>query len=336
MPANWPFRPPARLNRDRRGLPAFWSDGSSCAVGCRPDGAHRGWPIKPFHRQHALRAGLNELRPSTFHVGVDIQTPDSKKVYALQSGRAHVIESSGAEERVQVGSYIYWHVNLRVREGQSVRAFRTLVGTVKKGFGHLHLSEVRGGRYLNPLRPGGRVLSPWREVAAPVLDEPRFLSDGRILIEAFDPQTFRIRTRHNTPVLGLAALAYRVLDRRGRPVTGLYWALRGTQNLDWSLHSRVYSSRTRPPYFWCWIRHPDCKPRWDYVLAGGLAPTIESLRLPGGRYQLAAYAWDWAGNASALRTGMDIGGGSARKAGARSAWRPAPVRPARVRPDDTG
>ena len=266
-PANWPFAVPHELRRGVHGLPAFWSDGSSCATGCRPGGAHFGWPLRPFHRQHPLRAGLNELRSSSFHHGIDIQAEDSSKVYAMQSGRAHVIESSGAEERVQVGSYIYWHVNLRVGEGRSVTAFHTVLGTVKKGFGHLHLSEVSGGRYLNPLRPHGKVLFPWREHEAPVIDRPRFLSDGRVLVRAYDPQTFRVRTTYNTPVLAPAALAYRVVDSNGHGVSRLYWALRGTQNYDWSVHSLVFASDTYAPDFWCWIRRPNCRPDWDYVLA---------------------------------------------------------------------
>jgi hypothetical protein len=247
------------------------------------------------------------------HVGIDIQAYDSRHVYALQSGRAHIIESSGAEERVQVGSYIYWHVNLSVREGQSVRAFSTVLGTVKKGFGHLHLSEVSGGRYLNPLRPGGRVLVPWRENEPPVLGRPRFLSGGRVLIQAFDPQTFRTFTTYNTPVLAPAAVGYRVLDRRGHGVTRLYWSLRGSQNLSWSVHSRIYASDTYAPWFWCWIRHPNCKPKWDYVLAGGLAPSLHGLGLRSGHYQLAAYAWDWAGNTSAIRAPFTLHSRSRRR-----------------------
>jgi hypothetical protein len=334
VPVNWPFTPPPELRRDVDGLPAFWSDGSRCAVGCRPHGAHFGWPLRPFHHQHPLRSGLNELRRSSLHHGIDIQSNDSVEVYPLQSGRAHIIESSGAEERVQVGSYIYWHVNLRVREGQYARAFGTVLGTTKKGFGHLHLSEVSGGRYLNPLRPGGRVLVPWREDDAPVLARPRFLSDGRVLIEAFDPQTFRVRTNYNTPVLAPAALAYRVVDRRGHGVTRLYWALRGTQNLDWSVHNLIYASDTYAPDFWCWVRRPNCRPGWDYVLAGGLAPSLRSLGLRRGRYQLAAYAWDWAGNASTIRAEFRVHGGAARRAERRAPTRT--PRPARVRRGDSG
>jgi hypothetical protein len=160
------------------------------------------------------------------------------------------------------------------------------------------------------------VLFPWRDREAPVLARPRFLSDGRVLLDAFDPQTVREFTTYNTPVLAPAALAYRVLDRHGHGVTRLYWALRGTQNYDWSAHNLVYASDTRPPYFWCWIRHPDCKPRWDYVLAGGFAPSLHALGLRSGKYILAAYAWDWAGNVSTIRASFYAHGGHAvRRAG---------------------
>jgi hypothetical protein len=333
-PANWPFAPPDSLRRGVHGLPAFWSDGSTCAIGCRPGGARSGWPLKPFHKRHPLRAGLNELRSSSFHHGIDIQCDDGQRVYAVQSGRAHIVESSGSEERVQVGSYVYWHVNLRVHEGQSVHAYRTVLGTTKSGFGHLHLSELGpGSRYLNPLRPGGRVLKPWSDGAPPVLARPRFLHDGRVLIEAFDPQTFTVRTTYRTPVLAPAAVAYRVLDREGHGVTRLHWALRGSQDLDWSVHGRVYASDTRAPDFWCWIRNPDCRPRWDYVLAGGLAPSLPELGLGSGRYRLAAYAWDWAGNVSTIRAGFWVNRRSTRRA-ERAATRRPPV--ARAQRADSG
>ena len=60
-------------------LPAFWADGAPCSVGCRPAGARAGWPLRPFHRQHPLRAGLNERRPANMHKGIDIQAQDGTR-----------------------------------------------------------------------------------------------------------------------------------------------------------------------------------------------------------------------------------------------------------------
>jgi hypothetical protein len=39
-----------------------------------------------------------------------------------------------------------------------------------------------------------------------------------------------------------------------------------------------------------------CVPRWNYRLAGGLAPP-----LPAGAASVTVYAWDWAGNVEARR-----------------------------------
>ena len=108
----------------------LFADGLRCSVACRPIGAISGWPLRPFHRQHALRAALNELRDQSLHKGLDIQARDGARVYAMQPGRAHIIQSVGADSRVQVGNFIYWHVIPRVREGALVRPFRLAVGEV--------------------------------------------------------------------------------------------------------------------------------------------------------------------------------------------------------------
>src|SRR5688500_7011890 len=74
-PANVvPFTPPRGLRRAARrdGLPAWFADGGFCSTGCRP-AARSGWPLRPFRRQHALRAGINELRAGSMHSGIDVQ-----------------------------------------------------------------------------------------------------------------------------------------------------------------------------------------------------------------------------------------------------------------------
>ena len=192
-----------------------------------PAGVRAGWPLQPFHEQHALRAGLDELRGSGFHVGLDIQARDSEPVYAIQSGRAHILQRRGVDERVRIGNYIYWHVVLRVHEGQWVPSYHKVVGIVIRYVRHLHLSEVRGAEYLNPLRPRGRALSPWSDGEPPVIARPAIRSDGSVTVAAFDPQSFLTRTGYVTPVLAPAALAYRLYRASGRPVGPLRWAFRG-------------------------------------------------------------------------------------------------------------
>jgi hypothetical protein len=297
VPSTWPFAPPAKLRapRARDHLPSLFV--GQCSQGCHAPGAVPGWPVRPFHGRHLLRAGLNELRPGNLHIGVDILAPDGAPVYAIQPGRAHVIERDGRDARVQVGSFHYWHVRPRVAEGQVVRPHREVLGTVVRGASHLHLSEVRGGRYLNPLRPGGRVLAPWRDSGAPVLSRPRLLRRGRVLIQGFDPQA---SSRARAPTLALAGLAYRLFDRRGRRVGPLRWALRGSTHQPNSRRRKIYAQGSRPAYATCVMRRHPCRPRWVYRLAGGLAPRLHVRQ--GRVYTLTAYAWDWAGRVRALET----------------------------------
>jgi murein DD-endopeptidase MepM/ murein hydrolase activator NlpD len=303
-PLTYPF---ARVTADRHvtlsdGLVAFWSDGSACAVGCRPPGVINGWPLKPFHEQHALRAGLNERRLSGFHVGIDIMTTFGQEIYAIQSGYAHILHYGDSAARVQVGNYIYWHVNLRVREGQYVRAYHTVLGYTLKWTRHLHLSEVDGaGSYLNPLRPGGRALTPWSDTEPPVIGRTIVSADGSAVVDVFDPQSFVPKIYYETPVLAPAAVAYRLFDAAGASIGGLEWALRGSRWLPNYLAGTVFAPDAHSPGFLCFARQVVCKPLWRYRLAGGLAPRLPLYGLRG-RVRLTVYAWDWAGNLTARDT----------------------------------
>jgi murein DD-endopeptidase MepM/ murein hydrolase activator NlpD len=290
----WPFADSGaqRPARPADHLPAFWADGAACSVGCRPVGARDGWPLRPFHQQHPLRAGLNERRPANMHKGVDIQAQDGTPVYAMQPGTASVVAAGTPDERVQVGNYLYWHVRHRVQTGQFVSAYHTVVGTIINGAGHLHLSELSGALLLNPLRPGGRVLSPWTDTQAPVIGLPQS-QGGRVTVQVFDPQSFRALIKYRTPVLAPAALAYRAWDAAGRDVTGLQFALRGSQHLPDAARWVVYAGDAYPPGWTCFDRRLACRPHWNYRLAGGLAPP-----LPPTARRLSIYAWDWAGNRS--------------------------------------
>jgi hypothetical protein len=312
----FPFKPSPsqRHTTSRDGLVPWWDDGRACSVGCRARGVIPGWPLKPFHHQHALRDPIDARRDSTFHVGIDIQASKNDRVYAIQPGTVHVIESSGAEERVQVGNFIYWHIKHRVHEGQRVKPYRTVLGLIKAGFGHLHLSEVdAGNRYLDPLRPGGRAVAPWRDTSPPVIGKPRF-AGGRVYVQAFDRQSYIEQTTYITPVLSLAGLAYRVFDSHGHAVGPLEWAFRGTQVLPFSLDRSIWASDAHRPGFSCFALREVCKPKWDYVLAGGLAPGLSRSTLDGCGCRLSIYAWDYASNSVArdFRFGRGHGSGAPR------------------------
>ena len=309
----YPFAPSPsqRHTRSSDGLVPWWDDGTPCSVGCRAPHTIPGWPLKPFHHQHALRDTIDARRDSTFHVGIDIQASKNDRVYAIQPGTVHVIESSGAEERVQVGNFIYWHVKHRVHEGQRVSPYKTVLGLIKPGFGHLHLSEVDfGNHYLDPLRPGGRAVAPWRDTARPVIGKPSF-NGGRVYIKAFDRQSFIEQTTYLTPVLPVAGLAWRMFDSHGRAVGPLEWAFRGTQVLPFGLDRTIWAPDARRPGFTCFAVRYVCKPNWDYVLAGGLAPGLSRSTLDACGCRLSVYAWDYASNSVARDFSFGRGGGSA-------------------------
>jgi hypothetical protein len=297
-PANIvPFTPSPELRRPRRGeVPRFWADGASCSVGCRPPGAISGWPLRPFQRQHPLRAGINELRTGSLHSGLDIQARNGQRVYALQAGRAKVTRQ-GFDTNVLVGNFSYWHIDPWVSNGQYVIPRSTVLGTIRFPAGHVHLTDQSGGFERNPLRPRGRVVAPWADSAPPVIGAPEFRSGRRVNVRAYDPQSYVVHTTYYTPVLALAALAYRLRTSRGRPVTRLRWALRGTRVLPFGLRHRIYTGDARGGGFICFGFHPRCTPNWHYHLAGGLAPRLP--RMHHGIYRLTVYAWDWAGNTTA-------------------------------------
>jgi hypothetical protein len=298
----WPF-PITRLQRapdaqDR--LPPFWADGRPCSVGCTPPGTIPGWPITPFHRQHAIRAGINELRPANFHVAVDIEASNYQPVYAIQSGYASpAATGSYGDYKVTVGSFTYWHIVPTVTSGQHVTAYKTEIGAVEHGFGHLAFQEGGDNGYLNPLRPGGD-LRPYTDTEPPIIGVPHVFPDGHVIVGAFDPQSFIHKESYETPVLAPAALAWRLYASSGQPLTGLEWAMRGTGYISPGLKPVIFAPGAANPGFECFYTQLRCIPNWVYNLAGGLTGPLPLAGLRRGRYRLTVYAWDWAGNESAL------------------------------------
>lgn len=309
-----PFAPNPNDRLARAGeVPSLWADGLSCSVGCRPYGAEPGWPLKPFHRQHPLRAGLNELRPGSLHVGLDIQARNGQRVYAVQPGIAQVLAAVGPNARVQVGNYIYWHIAPTVVTGQPVIPYKTVLGTVLHGYGHIAFSELNSaGSYVNPLRPDGSVLSPYVDNAPPEISKPSVAAGGQVIVRAYDPQTVVQRTTYMTPVLAPAALAYRLYASDGTPVTPLEWSFGGAHLLPWVDRSLVYAPGAHAPGYGCFATRSLCVSHWIYRVAGGFAPPLPP-NVSAGQYRLTIYAWDWTHNVTALDTKVTM---------TRMGWRP--------------
>ena len=100
-------------------------------------------------------------------------------------------------------------------------------------------------------------------------------------------------------MLAPSSLAWRLYDARGRALTALEWAMRGSQNFPPSLKPVIFAPGASNPGFRCFYRRRRCIPNWVYHLAGGLTPPLP-LAGRRGRYRLTVYAWDFKGNESAL------------------------------------
>jgi hypothetical protein len=142
------------------------------------------WPIKPFNKQHPIRGNFGDPRtlfrntmltdglqgPGTFlfHNGIDITAPEGTPVYPVVSGTVHLIDGTAISVRTRDGTdrvFQYYHLILKVRDGQYVVAGKTILGTVLRAYGHVHLSEIRGTHIWNPLARGG--IAPYHDHTVP-------------------------------------------------------------------------------------------------------------------------------------------------------------------------
>ena len=200
LPSAERFEPPDAHAGDRldRGGPSAWprltavrSTDSPRAPSCagrqnEPNGSY-GWPVKPFHSQHPVRGSFGDPRigPSgneivrTFHFGIDVSAPDATPVYATATGTVSVHGTHPDTlliARPDGSVFEYWHVIPAVRVGQHVVAYRTVLGHIATGWGHVHFAERRGGAYLNPLRSGA--IFPYADTTCPGIGEVRFERAG--------------------------------------------------------------------------------------------------------------------------------------------------------------
>jgi hypothetical protein len=169
-----------------------------------------GWPVRPFGRQHPVRGFFGDPRigkqgrSRQFHFGVDISAPNGTPVYATATGRVWIhplhettVMISGADGR----ELSYWHVVPAVRTGARAVAYRTVIGHIETPYAHVHFSEARNGRYLNPLRPGA--MGPFEDGTRPwVRSVAEERGGGAIVAEVYDETPLAIpRPWHDLPVM---------------------------------------------------------------------------------------------------------------------------------------
>ena len=203
-----------------------------------PTGAYAyDWPVRPFDRQHPIRATFGDPRTRTgrvdrdptnalsFHDGVDIEAPDGTPVYSVAAGRAFLVRHSGVAvtspdwSRATPLVFGYWHVDAVVADHQLVGRHQ-LLGYVHSGAGHVHLSEQKFGRYVDPLRRGG--LSPYRDATVPVIRAVRIRRCSPadvaapenvsgcvdLVVDAFDPPTLPLHDLWSGTVLPPARVVW--------------------------------------------------------------------------------------------------------------------------------
>ena len=247
------------------------ADGSSASCRGANGSAGRapayGWPVKPFHRQHPVRGYFGDPRVGpdpdgtihrTFHFGVDVSAPDGTAVYATVSGVVAANALHPDVVRILTGGGVelsYWHIAPTVRPGQHVTAYRTLIGRIEPGWGHVHLSEMRGGTYVNPLRPGA--MGPYMDRTCPVVKQIRFERAGvetrtravrgvvDLVVSAFDPPALSAPAPWNDLPVTPALLRWRVVAESGRVVLRWQVAHDVRRSLPGRSYDAVYASRTR-------------------------------------------------------------------------------------------
>jgi len=285
------------------------------------------WPVKPFHRQHPIRANFGDPRMVfdnglyddgidgpvrfRFHNGVDIAAPDGTPVYAVISGIVKKIDDQ-ALAIVGVGRSIdYFHIDPLVVDGQHVKALRTVLGFIAKGFGHVHLGELRGGRIWNPLAKGG--LAPYHDVTTPTV--------RAIYIRRWN--TLGLLSPND--VCGRVSIVADAFDSQPVPVPGKWHGFPlAPALLTWSVH-RVGTTRrlaaasgkvdfrtTLPPArdFWKVYARGTYQngPRFgrqQYIMPGlflyQLTPrSLDTEKLRNGRYRVVVRAEDLSGNTGVL------------------------------------
>ena len=281
------------------------------------------WPIKPFHRQHPIRANFGDPRTRfwntlltdglqgpglfQFHNGIDIAATEGTPVYPVISGTARLIDAAAVAVRSPGHKFQYFHITPAVHDGQHVVAGRTLLGRVIRGVNHVHLTEIRGRRVWNPLAAGG--IAPYSDHTVPEVDAIFARPESSLL--PLDPGAVcgtvsLVATAQDTPPLRVPGTF------AGYPVAPalVTWSLTKLGGLRYVPEVPAADFRTTLPigrYFWN-VYARGCSqnvPRFNvqqYFIPGrflyNLAGTMDTRSYPNGVYEVRVRVADMRGNGS--------------------------------------
>jgi hypothetical protein len=276
-----------------------------------------GWPVKPFDRQHPVRGFFGDPRVGghpmgssrQFHFGVDVAAPDGTAVYATASGAVsiHALHPDVVLITTAAGvEFSYWHILPTVRGGSRAVAGRTRIGRIAPGWGHVHFSERRGGRYVNPLRPGA--MGPFADCGDPTVRAIQVERAGRIVAVA----GVSGRVDLVADVRDATPLAIPELRWRNMPVMPavVRWRLVGSGGpiTPWAaaidFRDGIPSAGAFAEVYARWSRQnrPNRPGRYRIYLARGWS----SESVADGRYTLEVEAADMRGNASRLAVRLTV------------------------------
>lgn len=273
------------------------------------------WPLKPFNKMHPIRAafddpryhlGTNESALSAFHFGVDIVAKDGTRVYAVTPGFVRKYGDHVTVRRPATGrAYGYWHIKPVVHTGQHVRVHQFL-GTIIKGWGHVHFAESLDGSYRNPLRKGA--LTPFRDHTNPTVASISFVGEngetlspgdvhGLVDVEAsiYDTPPIAPPAPWNVARLTPALVMWELL-RNGAPL--INWTLSADFTyalMPGAAYPYIYAPGTyqnkahRPGNYLFWVTHG-----------------LDTTSLPNGSYTLNVMAEDTRWNEGELSLGFTI------------------------------
>jgi hypothetical protein len=295
----------------------------SCCLLVPASAAAYPWPIKPFHRQHPIRANFGDPRTRfwntlltdglqgpglfQFHNGIDIAATEGTPVYPVISGTARLIDAAAVAVRSPGHKFQYFHITPEVYDGEHVVAGRTVLGRVIRGVNHVHLTEIRGRRVWNPLAAGG--IAPYSDHTAPAVDT--IMARPVASLIPLDPGA----------VCGTVSLVAAAEDTPPLPVPGTFagypvapalvtWSLTKLGGLRYVPEVPAADFRTTLPVtrdFWNVYARGSYQnvPRFNvqqYFIPGrflyNLAGTMETRSYPNGVYEVRVHVADMRGNSS--------------------------------------
>ena len=222
--------------------------------------------MKPFLVQHPVRGQFGDPRIGNlefagivhaFHFGVDVAAPDGTPVYATVSG--YVLLGPLHPDKVTVerldGELLeYRHLVPSVRAGTVAVAYRTVIGRIQRGRASVHVSELHGRDYVNPLRAGG--MGPYSDDTDPAVTdiavrhagrdvEGRVRGDVDLWRRALDAAPMPLRSPWERSVFTPALVRWRIVSDDGREAISWRTAFDVRSRLPAVPYPSVYAPETR-------------------------------------------------------------------------------------------